>query len=73
MDCAGAGNHTNRSLDSAFDEAEEGARSNGVEDPLEGEAPCAGIDPAELGPPDCALVGAGWRIPVHRCVLAPCP
>jgi hypothetical protein len=27
------------------------------------------LDARELGPPDCALTGAGWRIPVHRCAL----
>ncbi|CAL8462859.1 g2393 [Coccomyxa elongata] len=27
------------------------------------------LDADELGAPDCILIGPGWRIPVHRCVL----
>ena len=29
------------------------------------------LDVAELGAPDCMLMGPGWRIPVHRRALPP--
>ena len=30
------------------------------------------LNVAELGPPDAALVGAGWRLPAHTCGIPSC-
>lgn len=53
------------------------SRSSSMAASLDGEdgspgKPAVGLDAAELGAPDCLLLGTNWSIPAHRWVTLIC-